>query len=149
MTSALVVFVAFGSLPFAGFGSCTVKLTTHLPALRVFSFPATTAQFFFEEPATVMVTLAFGDTVFTPTVLAKALGARVFLPLIVLAARSFAAACAFAAAARAAELSTTGAAGAAGAGLFTIGAGLFTIGAGAAAVNGEKFEVTPQTWPFT
>jgi hypothetical protein len=114
ITNVLVAFVAFGCLPFAGFGSCTVKLTTHLPALRVFSFPATTAQFFLEELATVMVTFAFGDTTFTPTFLAKALGTRVFLPVIVLAARSFAAACAFAAAANAAELSTTGAAGAAG-----------------------------------
>ena len=63
--------MAFGCLPFAGFGSCTVNVTTHLPALRVLSFAATIAQFFLEELLTVIVTLAFGETIFTPTRLAS------------------------------------------------------------------------------
>ena len=56
-TNVLTDFVAFGCLPFAGFGSCTVNVTTHEPALRVFSFAATIAQFFLEELLTVIVTV--------------------------------------------------------------------------------------------
>jgi hypothetical protein len=92
--------VAFGSLPFLVFGSCTVKVTTHLPAFRVLSLDLEIAQIFLEDFETDMVTVAFEETVLTPTRLAKVFATNDFLTLTVLVAIS--------AAARAAELSTTG-----------------------------------------
>jgi hypothetical protein len=75
--------VAFGCLPFAGFGSCTVNVTTQLPALRALRFAATTAQFFLEELATVIVTLALGETIEIPTRLASVLAVYEFFAVTV------------------------------------------------------------------
>lgn len=83
-----------------------MKVTRHLPFLRVLRLVPDFTQIFRDEIATVKVTFAFEETIFTPTRLARDLLANLALAFTVLDARSAAAACA--------TKSTTGAGVAAG-----------------------------------
>ena len=71
-----------------------MKVTRQVPALRVLKLVPDFTQIFRDEPATVKVTCAFEETIFTPTRLARDLLANLALALTVREARSAAAACA-------------------------------------------------------
>ena len=71
-----------------------MKVTRQVPALRVLKLVPDFTQIFREELATVKVTFAFEETIFTPTRLARELLANFALALTVREARSAAAACA-------------------------------------------------------
>jgi hypothetical protein len=73
----VTVLVGFGCLPFLGFGSCTVNVATHLPAFRVRNLDPTVVQIFLDDAETFTETEALGDTIFTPTCRARALGSNV------------------------------------------------------------------------
>ena len=101
-----------------------MKVTRQLPFLRVLRLVPDFTQIFRDELATVKVTFAFEETIFTPTRLARDLLANLALAFTVLDARSAAAACA--------TKSTTGAGVAAG-GVATGGVATGTAAGGVAA----------------
>ena len=71
-----------------------MKVTRQIPALRVFRLAPNFTQIFRDEVATVKVTFAWEETIFTSTFLASGLPAKIDLALIVLEAKLAAAACA-------------------------------------------------------
>ena len=68
-----------------------MKVTTQLPALRVLSFEPDFVQILFDDLATLKETVAFDETIVTPTRFAKDLATYFFFALTVLADNSAAA----------------------------------------------------------